>query len=90
MAAIIFLLLLIRFNICLYDDDLLAYRFMGIGLFPCLIAYQDIQEVRMLSKHRVYLDMKKPLTIYVFNSQSFYTKLTSCIALSQSRKHIDK
>lgn len=90
MCAIIGFLLLTRFNLCLYEDDLMAYRFMGIGLFPCLIAYQDIEKVVVLSKHRIRLDMRHPLTIYVFNSQSFYQQLTSRMTLSKSENHIDK
>lgn len=71
LLVIALMLLLTRYKMVMYDDMMMIYEWKIVAMLPSIIEYKDIQEIKALSKHRVFIKHKHKSKIYVFNSQRF-------------------
>lgn len=60
---------LARFNIILQRDFMLIYVFKYIGIFPVMVDYQDLLEVKQCSKRKIKIKTNKhDYTFYTLNA----------------------
>lgn len=71
----ILMMVLTRYNMKVFNDSLLGYEWIGIGIMPVLIEFKDIRNMKYLSKHKIQIEHTHKTILYVVNAEAFYQEL---------------
>lgn len=69
--------MLLRYNAKVFQDSVMVYVFKGIAILPELINFCDIQDIKLVSKHKVVISHKKKARLYIVNGEEFFDELKS-------------
>lgn len=69
--------MLLRYNAKVFQDSVMVYVFKGIAILPELINFCDIQDVKLVSKHKVVISHKKKSRLYIVKGEEFFDELKS-------------
>lgn len=71
LSLIALFLLILRYNMVLFDDMMMIYEWKVAAMLPTLIEYKDIKKIYAKSAHHVVIEHGNKSHIYVFNSKEF-------------------
>lgn len=69
--------MLLRYNAKVFQDSVMVYVFKGIAILPELINFCDIQDIKLVSKHKVVISHKKKARLYIVKGEEFFDELKS-------------
>lgn len=71
LVVIMATMILGKYTLKVFNDSLLGYQFKGIGIMPVLIEFNDIKDIRVVSKHRVCIEHKEKSIMYLVDAKAF-------------------
>lgn len=69
--------MLLRYNAKVFQDSVMVYVFKGIAILPELINFSEIQDIKLVSKHKVEILHKKKARLYLVKGEQFFDELKS-------------
>ena len=71
LSLIALFLLILRYNMVLFDDMMMIYEWKVVAMLPTVIEYKDIQSMTVVNRHKVDIQHTHKSSVYVFDSQEF-------------------
>ena len=75
LSFVILMMLTTKYNMKIFNDSMLIYEFKAIGIMPALVDYKNIEEVTLVSKHKVKVKHRSLSKLYILDAKSFYEEL---------------
>ncbi|RHS95712.1 hypothetical protein [Erysipelatoclostridium sp. AM42-17] len=68
---------LMKFKCYVFDDSVIVYSFKGIGVFPQVVKYDNVQSYELISKHKLIINLNnhKRVKLCIFDAHSYYLDL---------------
>ena len=75
LSFVVLMMLTTKYNMRIFNDSMLIYEYKIIGILPAMIDYKDVQEIELVSKHKVRVRHRGTTMLYILDANSFYEEV---------------